>query len=102
MLELLFVTKHVDSRLEHSVVETHTWEEALEVGKPEDIGVLVHLRGGEDFWVVLMNESDSLPQIGLFLVGGHFVEFRVVTQLRVLVKNVLVPHLLFVGFLAAL
>jgi hypothetical protein len=54
VLQLFFVTKNADSRLEHTVTEANTRQETLKRGHPKDIGGLHDLRFTVNLGVMLM------------------------------------------------
>jgi hypothetical protein len=49
-----------------------------------------------------VEESNSLPQICLLLVGSHFVEFVVISQFWVLVEDAMIVHLCVVWVLTTM
>ncbi len=60
------------------------------------------MRVSENFWVVGLDEPDASPQIHLFLMAGHLIEFMVVGELWMLAEDVVVVHFCLVNVLASM
>ena len=84
VLLLLLVSHDGDSALEHGVVETNPRQESLREHRPEDKGVFVDFRFSEHLRVSLVQVVQTSPQFSLLLVRVHLVEFKTVSDFRVI------------------
>ena len=78
---LLGTCKFVNRHLEHSVMKTHSWKQALEYMKSGKVGVISGIIGCEVVWVVFLHEQHSTPQVLLLLTPGHLVKMMVVPKI---------------------
>ena len=77
---LSLVCKVLDRHTEHGNSESNSWEQALEIPDPVDVGWADEAVFKADFFVGLVEGVDPLPEVLLHLVRSHIIESRMVTE----------------------